>query len=243
VGYLFGKKSFRKGKALKKYKVNQGICCDGKYIYSVFERKKSHTCKIRKFTFDNKTIKVSDKLHIGHGNDITYKGGNLYITHSKGGNVIHVVSASTLKKRGDQHVKGFPKKISDHPSFNAIAAIPQGFALKLMGSQRIIIVNDNFKYIRSFKMSKKIPVSPQGMEYNDGKLYRVYSNFQKSKNKVAVFNMKGKLLKTYHIKVNGEAEGIFFCAHKFYMSIYHKYKKKKHKKKYKARLYYLKQIQ
>ena len=91
-------------------------------------------------------------------------------------------------------------------------------------------------------MKKKIPVSPQGMEYHDGKLYRVYSNFQKSKNKVAVFDMKGNLLKLYKVKVKGESEGIFFCAKKFYMSIYRKYKKKGHKKQYKSRLYRLDKV-
>ena len=230
------------GKGLKKYKVNQGICCDGKYIYSDFERKKPHECKIRKFTFDNKTIKTSKTLHIGHGNDLTYKNGWIYATHSKSGNVIHTINAISLKKGADKQVKGLPKKISKKPSFNAIAAMPNGFALKLMGSQRIIVVDNNFRYVRSFKMKKKIPVSPQGMDYHDGKLYRVYSNFQKSKNKVAVFDMKGNLLKLYKIKVKGEAEGIFFCAKKFYMSIYRKYKKKGHKKKFISRLYCLAKI-
>jgi hypothetical protein len=237
MGYLFNRKSFRKGVGLKKYKVNQGICCDGKYIYSVFERKKPHECKIRKFTFDNKTIKTSKTLHIGHGNDLTYKNGWIYATHSKSGNVIHTIDAISLKKGADKRVKGLPKKISKKPSFNAIAAMPNGFALKLMGSRRIIVVDNNFNYVRSFKMKKKVPVSPQGMDYHDGKLYRVYSNFQKSQNKVAVFDMKGNLLRLYKVKVKGEAEGIFFCVKKFYMSIYRKYKKKGQKKKFVSRLY------
>jgi hypothetical protein len=241
MGYLFDKLTFRKGKELNKFKVNQGICSDGKYIYSVFERKKPHSCKIRKFTFANKTILISDVIKIGHGNDLTCKGKWLYITHSKGGNVIHRVNKDTLKKGSDKKVSGIPKKISKKPSFNAIAAIPNGFALKLMGSQKIIIVDDNFKYIRSFKLKKAILVSPQGMEYHNKRLYRVYSNFQKSKNKVAVFDMSGNLLKLYNVKVKGEAEGIFFCAQKFYMSIYRKFKKNG-KKRYISRLYYLSKI-
>ena len=240
MGYLFDRKSFRKGKELKKYKVNQGICTDGTYIYSIFERKKPHECKIRKFTFDNKTIKISKPLHIGHGNDITYRDGWLYITHSKSGSVIHTVNAKTLTKGSDIHID-IPKKIKKNPSFNGIAAMETGFALKMMGSSKIIILDADFKYKRSFKLKKKFIVS-QGMEWHDNKLYRVYSNYQKSQNKVAVFDMKGNLLKLYKIKVKGEAEGIFFCAHKFYMSIYRKYKKKGHKKQYKSRLYRLDKV-
>ena len=113
---------------------------DGKYIYSVFERKKPHECKIRKFTFDNQTVKVSKSLKIGHGNDLTYKDGWIYATHSKSGNVIHTIDAISLKKGADKQVKGLPKRISKKPSFNAIAAMPNGFALKLMGHQRIIVL-------------------------------------------------------------------------------------------------------
>ena len=240
MAYLFDKESFRKGKDLDKFKVNQGICCDGEYIYSVFERKKPHGCKIRKFTFENETIKVSDVLDIGHGNDITCKGANLYITHSAGGAVVHTVNKNTLKKGKDIKVS-IPKKVNKKPSFNGIAAIPNGFALKLMGGQIIIIVDNKFKYVRHFKLKKKILVSPQGMEYHDKKLYRVYSDFQASNNKVAVFDMKGNLLKTYKIKVKGEAEGIFFYQKKFYMSIYRKFKVNG-KMQYKSRLYKLAKV-
>ena len=230
MGYLFNRQSFRKGGALKKYKVNQGICTDGKYIYSIFERKKPHKCKIRKFTFDNKTIKTSKALNIGHGNDITYKDGWLYITHSRSGNIVHTVNAKTLEKGSDIPIS-IPKKVGKNPSFNGIAATKDGFALKLMGSSKIVMFDEHFAYKRAFKLKRKFIVS-QGMEWHDNKLYRVYSNYQKSQNKVAVFDMKGNLLKLYKIKVKGEAEGIFFCKGKFYMSIYRKYKKKGKKKQY-----------
>lgn len=240
MGYLFDRHSFRKGEALNKYKVNQGVCTDGKYIYSVFERKKPHKCKIRKFTFDNKTIKTSKALSIGHGNDITYKDGWLYITHSRSGSVVHKVNAKTLEKGKDIKII-IPKKLSKSPSFNGIAATKDGFVIKLMGSSKIIEVNDKFEYKRAFKLKKKFIVS-QGMEWHDGKIYRVYSNYQKSQNKVAVFDMKGNLVKLYKIKVKGEAEGTFFCNGKFYMSIYRKYKNKHGKKVYKSRLYCLSKV-
>lgn len=240
MGYLFNKKSFRKGNELKKYKVNQGICTDGTYIYSIFERKKSQECRIRKFTFDNKTIMVSKPLRIGHGNDITYKDGWLYITHSRGSDVIHRVNANTLKC-GENIRINIPQKISKKPCFNGIAATHNGFVLKMMGRQRIIQFDSNWKYERSFKLRQKFVVS-QGMEWHNGRLYRVYSNYQKSQNKVAVFDSKGNLVKLYIIKAKGEAEGIFFSNGKFYLSIYRKYKKEGHKKQYKSRLYCLKQI-
>lgn len=240
MAYLFDKKSFRKGKDLDKFKVNQGICCDGEYIYSVFERKKPHGCKIRKFTFNNETIKISNTLNIGHGNDITCKGSTLYITHSAGKSVIHTVNKNTLKKGKDIKVS-IPSKIKKNPQFNGIAAIPNGFALRLMGSNRIIIVDNKFKYVRNFKLSTIPKLQTQGMEYHDGKIYRVYSNFQKSNNNVYSYDMNGNLVKKYKIKVKGEAEGIFFYKKKFYLSIYRKYKVNG-KKVFKSRLYRLAKV-
>jgi glutamine cyclotransferase len=240
VGYLFDKITFRKGKELNKFKVNQGICCDDKYIYSVFERKKPHGCKIRKFTFKNETIKISKVLDIGHGNDITCKGNTLYITHSAGKSVIHTVNKNTLKKGKDIKIS-IPSKIKKNPQFNGIAAMPNGFALRLIGSNRIIIVDNKFNYVRNFKLSEIPKLQTQGIEYHDNKIYRVYSNFQKSNNNVYAYDMNGKLVKKYKVKVKGEAEGIFFHSKKFYMSIYRKYKVNK-KKVFKSWLYCLEKV-
>ena len=79
------------------------------------------------------------------------------------------------------------------------------------------------------------------MEYHDGKIYRVYSNFQKSNNNVYSYDMNGNLVKKYKIKVKGEAEGIFFYKKKFYLSIYRKYKVNG-KKVFKSRLYRLAKV-
>lgn len=240
MAYLFNKKSFRKGKELDKFTVNQGICTDGKYIYAVFERKKPHACKIRKFTFDNKTIAISKALNIGHGNDITCKGNTLYITHSAGSNVVHTVNKNTLKKGKDINVS-IPTKVDKNPEFNGIAAMPDGFALRMIGTRRIVVVNNKFKYVRQFTLKDIPKLQTQGMEYHDKKIYRVYSNFQKSNNNVYVYDLNGNIVKKYKIKVKGEAEGIFFCAKKFYLSVYRRYKVDG-KQVFKSRLYKLDKI-
>ena len=76
------------------------------------------------------------------------------------------------------------------------------------------------------------------MTWANGRLYRGSSVGQSKKNRVAVYNGKGKLLKVYHYKKKGELEGVFVIGHSLLISIYRKYKKHG-KKKFRA---YIKKI-
>ena len=91
------------GAGLEHFPWPQGAASDGKYIYMVFERKAirgfAHRCRIVKLDARTFTIRqVSGNLRLGHGNDITYRDGVLYITHSAGSKLIHRVDARTLEQ-------------------------------------------------------------------------------------------------------------------------------------------------
>ena len=244
ISYIEGKNgkplNIRKhvGEKLKHYTVTQGACSDGTNIYMVFERKEPHRCKIVKLNFKTMgVVKVSGALKIGHGNDITYKDGVLYITHSKGSKVIHRVNAETLKKGKDIKVK-IPKKLKSKgiKYFNGIACYGSGFILRVMGGAGMLIVNKNFKGTRYFKTKENYNTS-QGMDQKGGVIYRAYSKGQSSdKNYLATFDKKGNLLKRRRVDVTGEMESVFLINGAPYGTVYRK-KNVDGKMKYKAYIF------
>lgn len=217
------------GDKLKHFTVPQGACSDGKYIYVVFERKKPHACKIVKIRMsDLKIVKVSKPLHVGHGNDITYHNGCLYITYSKGKSIVSVVNAKSLKKSGTVS----PATKSKH-YYNAICRLVNGFMLRVMGGKNLLKISGGFANPKWYKTKNSYTTS-QGMDFNGKYLVRAYSKLQsKDKNYIVRYNIKGKQLKRTRLKLTGEFESVFFVNNTLYGVVYRK-RKVNGKKTYKA---------
>lgn len=219
------------GDKLKHYNVTQGACSDGEHIYMVFERKKKHQVKIVKLKASDYSVqKVSGALKVGHGNDLCYKDGILYITHSGTSDCIHRVDAKTLKKLKDV-------KVNKPGGYNGITVYKDGFILRKIASSYFYITDANFKVKKKIKQSKTFKVS-QGICYHDGLIYRGSSIAQSKSNYISVYKTNGKYVKNYHYKKKCELEGVFFIGDTLYFTIYKKYKKKK-KKHYEA---YIKKV-
>lgn len=218
------------GPKLRYFTVTQGACSDGKYIYMVFERKRSndhsHRCKIVKIEAETmKVVRVSQPLKTGHGNDICYRDGILYITHSSGSRIIHRVDAGTLIQKKGIHVT-VPEKFKGKgiKAFNGIACYGSGYVLRVMGGPGMVIVNKDFKVTRYFRTEKNYTAS-QGIDQKGGVIYRSYSKLQSDdKNYLALFDKKGKLLKRSKLDVTGELESVFLVGDQVWFSIYRKKK-------------------
>ena len=200
---------------LKHFTVTQGACTDGKYIYMVFERKRkknqTHRCKIVVYDPEKeKVVKVSGALMIGHGNDLCYRDGILYITHSDGKKVIHRVDAKTLKKKKNIKVKGY---------FNGIACYGSGFILRVMGGREMVITNKNFKITRRFKTNTNYKTS-QGMTMDGKTILRGYSKLQSGENYLVEYSIKGVEKNRLKLKIAGELEGVFILNGKRYVTTY-----------------------
>ena len=195
----------------KGYTVPQGACSDGKYIYIVVEKKKPQGCKVIK-VLGTKVVKVSRRLKVGHGNDICYRDGILYITHSKGKKVIHRVDAKTLRQK---------KGIKVKREYNGICCYDKGYLLREMGTRRIVRVDFSFHETGSFKTPSY--TTSQGMDYNKH-LYRAYSHGQSRSNYIRWYDLSGKQLGTKHIDRMGELENVFFLGEKMMCTIYRKKK-------------------
>ena len=216
------------GGALKHFRVLEGGCYDHGIYYLIFGNMKHKTSKIAKVKDDEKktVLKVSKTLHIGHANDCCVRGSIICITHSGKKGVIHRVSANGLKKLPDIKPKGCKG------GFNGISCMGSGYILKKMGSKKCYVLDEHWKHKKTIKLSKTYKIG-QGMTWVDGRLYRGSSVGQSKKSKVAVYNAKGQLLKTYHYKKKGELEDVFVKEGHIYISIYRK-KKVDGKKKFMA---------
>lgn len=212
------------GKPLKKFRVIEGGCYDNGYYYLIFGNMKRKTSKIVKLKAGKKkkVVAISGTLKVGHANDCCVHKGVIYITHSGKKSVIHRVSASSLKKLADIKVKGCKG------GFNAITCFGNGYLLKKMGSRKCYVVDAGFHYKSTITLSKTYKVG-QGMTWYNGRLYRASSVGQSKKSKVAVYNAKGKLLKTYYYKHKCEIEDVFIVDGKIKVSYYKKHKKPKKK--------------
>lgn len=224
------------GKAVKDYKVTQGACTDGKYIYMVFERKKTSRVKIVKLkASDLSVVKVSKALNLGHGNDLCYRDGILYVTHSGTSAKIHRVDAKTLKKLDDV-------KVSEPGGYNGITVYKDGFILRKMEGRYFYITDKNFKVKKKAHQTKSFKES-QGICYDPktDRIYRGSSLAQSKSNYVSVYKTDGTYVKHIHLDKKCELEGVYVLDGKLYCTYYKKYIKKK-KKHYEAHIKKLKTL-
>lgn len=215
------------GKKLDRFYVAQGSCTDGKYIYIAFERKarkrRPQAIKIVELNIHTFAVKkVSKALKIGHANDMCYRDGILYVTHSAGSSVVHRVDAVTLKKKKGVEVG------SGH--YNGIATYGSGYILRVMGGNKMMIVNKRWHKVKTIHKEKEYKTS-QGMTQKGGLMYIAYSHAQSDKNRIRAFNMKGNMVESRKIAGTGELESCFIHDNCLWYIVYRK-KKVKGKKKF-----------
>lgn len=221
------KKNIRKHKS---YVVPQGACTDGIHIYCVYEKKHKYHI-IVKYNGNGRMLKRSKRLSVGHGNDMTFRNGKLYITHSKRKDVIHVVDAGTLEQMEDIKIPWNKKR-----GLNEITAIPGGFALRSIKGNRLIITDEKFSKKEEYKFGKGFGTA-QGMDYHAGRLYRGFSRLQtKGANHIGIYDLKGRRVGHSKVKYRGELESVFWFAGRLRGIIFRK-KGKKGKKKYTAKMF------
>lgn len=210
------------GKRLNCFWVTQGACSDGTYIYMAFERRRmnGHPRAVKIVKIDSNTMKVvaiSGPLKVGHANDMTYRRGSLYITHSAGRKVVHCVDAVTLKKKVDIRV-GTAMALF----FNGIAKYGDGYVLRNMFGSGMIVTDRDFREVRCFNADGGHDVS-QSMEQADEVMYRTYSVRQsEDKNFLVLFDMNGRVIKDYKVEMRGELEACFMHKGELWFTSYRK---------------------
>ena len=225
-------KNIRKlaGDRLKHYTVTQGSCAGSKYIYMIFEQKakkgRPHRCKVVKYDpAEKRIVKVSGALKVGHGNDICIRDHTLYITHSAGSKTIHRVDSRTLKQRKGVKVR-VPKRFKGIKAFNGIASYGSGLLLRVMGGNKVAVVNSKFKIVNVFRTETNWTTS-QGMTIQDRLLLRAYSHAQSGRNYLVWYSLKGEQKRRSKVKLGGEMEAVFVLDGQIYVTTYIKDRKKR----------------
>lgn len=219
-------KKLRSDKRLKWFGVCQGACYHKGKMYIAYERgknKKNHAIKIARYDFKTlKLEKVSKAMQLGHANGITVKGNTIYVTHSGGDRILHRVDAKTLKKKSDKHIS-IPAKLKKHGSgFSGVAydETTGRFYLRLIGTKNILVLDKDLKYKSTFKVEKHWMIA-NDMDAHNKLLYRTYSQKQDAdKGRVAIFDYKGKCLKTWKPNIGAEMEACFMVGNTLYLTYY-----------------------
>lgn len=203
------------------FRVAQGSCTDGKYIYIVLEnqntggagyKKESHYCKIVKLDAKTlKTVKTSEPLLLDHGNCCTYNAdtNEIAVVHNAPNkSYLSFVDADTLEL-----------KRTDKNSFIIMYSVAYNTRYKkyVMG----IAETYNYAVYSSYpKKPKKYTgyntgYTKQGMDCDDKYVYFVLYN----KNVIVVQDWEGGYIKTIDITgVYDEPEDIFFIGEQMYMT-------------------------
>ena len=219
----------------------QCLTCDNTYLYAIFKKSRSNYGKIIKFDLGSqKIVKISDKMYLGHANDMTYnpKDNCLYVTRDEGlalnGKNLKLtkVNANTLK--GKTVVTTIiPNKFKAKKyvkAYNGIAYKDGSMYLRARyGASYILKINQNYKVTKTYKYIAKNSSSPchQGMEFYNNDLYIAASKDYKSNNCIIYKSMllNKTTAKIHKLYTNGELEGVF----KFNGNIHVGIKKKNNK--------------
>lgn len=203
------------------FKVAQGSCTDGKYIYIVLEnqntggagyKKESHYCKIVKLDAQTfKKVKVSEPLLLDHGNDCTYNAdtNEIVVVHNAPNKAyLSFVDADTLElKRTDKN---------DFIIMYAVAYNKQSkrYAMGIAETYSYAVYTQYPKKPKKY-VGYNTGYTKQGMDCDDKYVYFVLYN----KNVIVVQDWEGGYIKTIEITgVYDEPEAIFYIGDQMYMT-------------------------
>ena len=232
------------GKKLWGYYTTQGACSDGNYVYMAFvlRRDNYRYAKIMKIRLRDLTcVRVSDRLAIGHANDMTYdpERGELITTAcNKGtGSRLYVdrISASNLKHltrtkiRIPDSVRGAGSaRLRSVRGFSAVQydGKSRRFYLKIWGQRAFFVLDRDFR-IKSYFITPGVrqDVTAQGISMHKGKFLRAYSKAQSSdRNLVICSDGTGGKPKTVRLGVTGELESLFPVGEELYGTVHRRYR-------------------
>ena len=205
----------------KDYKVAQGGCTDGRYIYIILEnqntggegyKKESHYGKLCKIDVRTMAlVKISEPLPIDHGNDCTYNAdtNEIVIAHnSPNSKYISFVDADTLEL----------KKTDKNNAYNMYAIAYNSnlkkYVVGLSGGYDYAVY-DNYPMMPKRYASIGMGYTRQGMDCDDKYIYLL----QYKKNVITVYDWSGNCIKNISIEnVPDEPEAIFHIDGQLYIT-------------------------
>ena len=207
------------GEKLKHHRVFEGACYSKGVYTLIFGNMRKKTSVLVRLNKQMEVLGISEPMKIGHGNDCCQRGDTIYIVASGKTNKIFRVDAQTLKKKKSVKVKGCKG------GFNGIACFGVGFIVRKMHTRKFYILDADMKKVRTIIIPKRL-THEQGIEWHNGKLYCAASRWQSTKNRIGVYDGKGRPIKRYHYKKKCELENVMIVDGRIVFGIYKKYRNK-----------------
>ena len=226
----------RAAQQLYQYDIAQGSCTDGTYGYYTLFNRQLADCKIVKVRLsDMNVIQVSQRLHINHGNDLTYNERKKQIIVVHSGNAPRKISAinpDTLTKIYDKTIS-VPKKHKRRVKGLANIAYSENrnqYVAQIKGSSGdFVIMTTGFKVKKYLDVKTKYAsYMNQAIDCDNNYIYKVqcvqrsnqryniltkwtWSGEYKGKKNINQFNVNGMLY---------EIESLFHVGQTFYAYAY-----------------------
>jgi hypothetical protein len=182
----------------------QGVTAYGSHVYAAFDLGHGKG-EIREYTLSGHLVKNSGPLAIGHSASLSYNQANGLIYVTNGGQT-HATKVSEVNMNLTQPrvVRTVDLGSFGHSGLVAIDNVHHRMWVHTAANDHAPIT---FRYCTmSGKVLKKFTIHnlgvPQGLQVYNGRLY-YYTD-----NKITVLSEQGNILRTLHIHLGGESEGL-----------------------------------
>lgn len=227
VGVLPDNKEFHIPPTEDMYKVMQGCCTDGTYMYAVLEKKKQDVdgevrslCRIVKVQLDTwEVVAISEPLKLDHGNGATYNGktNEIVVTNCQfDPKMISIVDPETLTVTRTVKLSRKVRGIAYNPEKDQ-------YAVAISGSSDIAIYDANFKELDYYKCEAP-GLGNQSISWDGRYLYMTYTGALKSKTRgseiICCYDWNGNFCGVFRLFTFLELESSFHVNGETYVSFY-----------------------
>ena len=192
--------------------IAQGAASDGTYAYLALRNADDTAAVIVKVNMaDGKTVAVSEKLALGHANDMTYntKTKQLVVVHGQDeGKIVTLVNPETLTVIEDVTISKKAGAITYNPETNTYAIG--------RGGTKLHFLDADFKALASYDKTTTSGYTAQGMG-SDGK-YIYFPVSSASSNLLEVYDWEGNKVADIYIATGEESESLFYVNDRYYVN-------------------------
>ena len=200
------------------YRVGQGACSDGTYVYFILKPSADGEAIITKYNLKTGAfVKRSQPIYVFHGNDMTFDTARnlIYVSHgSSEGKILTTVDPDTLEV--------VTQSVSIKKGSGAITYSPERDAFAIsQGGTSLHFLNNELKVQKSLSR-EALDYTAQGMGSDEDYIYFPMSpKNDNHDNVLVVYDWDGNYVTTIHMPTDWESESMFVVDGVYYVSFYH----------------------
>lgn len=192
--------------------IAQGAASDGTYAYLALRNADDTAAVIAKVRMsDGKTVAVSEKLALGHANDMTYntKTNTLVVVHGQDeGYIVTMVNPETLTVIKDVTIEKKAGAITYNPTTDTYAIG--------RGGKKLHILDGDLSLVKSYDKTTTTGYTAQGMGSDDKYIYFPVSSA--SNNLLEAYDWDGNKVGDIVITTIEESESLIYVNGRYYVN-------------------------